>query len=43
MIDAAGLGPIVVAGIQSPLADHQLTVKQMQLFDVTRWRTPKPR
>ena len=33
MIDAAGFGPAVVAGMKLPVVDDQLTVKQVQLFD----------
>src|SRR5262249_20228061 len=33
MIDGASVGPVVVARVQLPVADHQLTVKQMKLLD----------
>ena len=32
MIDAASLGPVVIAGIKLLVIDHQLAVKQMQFF-----------
>ena len=32
MIDGVGLGPVVIAGIKLLVIDHQLAVKQMQLF-----------
>src|SRR6266404_9207461 len=33
VINAVGLGPFVVARVQLLVADHQLSVKQMQFFD----------
>src|SRR5260370_39769635 len=47
MINAVGLGPVVVAWVQLLVADHQLAVKQMQLFNsgmaVTRIVGSRPR
>ena len=48
VIDGIGLGPDVIAGIKFFIVDHQLAVKQMQLFDtcmamgrvVRSWREP---
>jgi len=33
MINAVRLGPVVVAWVQLLVADHQLALKQMQLFN----------
>src|SRR6266853_3048016 len=32
IINGVGLGPVVIAGIKLLVVDHQLAVKQMQLF-----------
>jgi hypothetical protein len=48
VIDAAGLGPDEIAGLKLLVVDHQLAVKQMQLFNtcmamgrvVRSWRKP---
>jgi len=32
-VDCTGLPSIVIPGIELPIVDHQLAVKQMQFFD----------